>query len=270
MKATTRWTSLALAVLLLGACSQKRVHERPVLESGDRVSTAEERVGAERGEAIADRARSEEGRDEVVAEALADCEPAACEGVLQGEVRLGMTEAQVLAATGTTESAWRIRRAGGATVLTPRSLEGPPRDAVADLTMVRLADGRVSTIGYREAQGMRVVDAPADATREGRARALAEMLTREGDDLAARGDFVGALERYDRADILSDDPLLDYKIATALDKQLRPIEALIQYRLFLHRLELERIHARGEAAARLAEAIAQARQRVLILERESR
>lgn len=256
--------------LLVTACSQKRVHEDPIIEQGDRVATADDRASAERSDALADRVRAEEGRDDVVAEALADCAPAICEAVLRGEVSLGMNEVQVLAATGTTEAAWRIRRAGEATVLTPRSLERPPRDAIADVSMVRLADGRASTIAYREAQGMRVVESPEQATREGRARALAELLIAEGDDLAARGDFTGALNRFDRADILSDDPILDYKIAAALDKQLRPIEALIQYRLFLHRLEIERIRARGEASAMLADAIAQARQRVLILERETR
>ncbi len=269
MNARTRgWAVVGLAALV-AACAPKRVHERPIVEQGERIS-ADARVDSERAEATSDRERAEAGMAEVRAEALADCEPELCAAVLQGEVRLGMNEVQVLAATGTTESAWHIRRADGAVVLTPRSLERPPRDAVADVSMVRLADGRVSTIGYREAQGMRVVDTPEDATREGRSRALSEMLIREGDDLAAAGDFVAALDRYDRADVLSDDPLLDYKIAAALDKQLRPIEALIQYRLFLHRLELEEIYARGEAAAKLADAIAQARQRVLVLERQAR
>src|SRR5690606_14945170 len=77
-----------------------------------------------------------------------------------------------------------------------------------------------------------------------------------GDDLAARGDLDGALDRYDRAQVLQPDNVeLEYRIATVLDKQLRPIEALIRYQLFLHRLELEKIEAVGDAYAQLADAV---------------
>ena len=40
--------------------------------------------------------------------------------------------------------------------------------------------------------------------------------------------------------------------------------------LFLHRLNLETIEAEGAAAAQLAEAIALAQQRIVILERQTR
>ena len=82
------------------------------------------------------------------------------------------------------------------------------------------------------------------------------------------GAMVAALNRYDRADILRPgDPMTTYRIATALDKELRPIQALVQYQLFLHQLELERIDAEGDAAAKLADAIAQARARIIFIER---
>jgi tetratricopeptide (TPR) repeat protein len=216
------------------------------------------------------RAEREAHRSEIAADALRECGPETCEALLRGELALGMSEVEVLAATGTTPEAWFVRDAGPATVMTPVSAVDPPRDAVAGLAMVQLRDGRVARYGYRETRGLRVVDSPEDATLEGRAEGLADLLVREGDEYAAAGDFVRALDRYDRADVLTDDPLVAYKIGAALDKQLRPIEALIQYRLFLHRLELEKIEARGAAAGHLAEAIAQARQRVLILEREAR
>jgi hypothetical protein len=146
-----------------------------------------------------------------------------------------------------------------------------PGDAVGNVAMVQLADERVSRYGYEEAQGVRLVNEPFDATTEGRARAVANQRMREGDELAARGDFEGALNRYDRVSILTPgDPMVDYKIAQALDKALRPYDALIQYELFLHRLEIEKIEARGEAAARMAEAIALAQQRIVILERQAR
>lgn len=143
-----------------------------------------------------------------------------------------------------------------------------PRDQIGEVALVQLRNGRVSSYSYNEAQGIRVVQSPADATTSGRADALAEMLIREGDDLAARGDLDGALNRYDRASVLRpDDPELDYRIATVLDKQLRPVEALIRYRLFLHRLELEKIEAQGDAYAKLADAIARARERIIVLEK---
>ena len=102
----------------------------------------------------------------------------------------------------------------------------------------------------------------------GRAAAMADMLLREGDDYVARGEFDLALNRYDRAQVLRpDDPVISYRVATTLDKQLRPIEALIQYQRFLHQLELEKIEARGDAYAKLAEAIAHAKERIVVLER---
>ena len=137
--------------------------------------------------------------------------------------------------------------------------------------MLQLSNGRVSSYSYREAQGVRVVASASDATTAGRVDALADMLLREGDDLVARGDFNGALNRYDRAQVLRmNDPVVDYRIATVLDKQLRPIEAQIRYRLFLHKLELEKIKTTGEAYGHLANAIAHARERVIVLEKQTR
>jgi hypothetical protein len=48
---------------------------------------------------------------------------------------------------------------------------------------------------------------------------------------------------------------------------LRPREAELRYQLFLHRLEIEKIEAIGNANARLADAIVQARQRLIVLEK---
>lgn len=259
-----------LLAVLAAACTPKRVHEEPVIRQGDRVPTADAAI--ERSRAESAEAREARGRvDSLSARALADCEPEVCNAIARGEITLGMSAAQLLAATRTTESAWSIRSAGSADVFVPAAPAAPPRDVSGELAMVQLTDGRIAAIAYREAQGVRVVSQPADATTEGRAVQLAEMLLREGDDLAARGDLAGALDRYDRAHILRPhDPLTEYRIATVLDKQLRPIEALVRYRLFLHQLELEKIEATGRAYGYLAEAIAHARERVLILERQAR
>jgi hypothetical protein len=253
------------------ACTPKRVREEPILKNGDRIPTADAAIveASQRGEADRERIRAE--RDSLAAEALARCSPGICEAIARGEVVLGMNEVEVFAATGTTPDAWSIRHAGNGMILVPASLDRAPRDAVGQVAMVQLRGGRVSSYSYREAQGIRLVDEARDATTTGRADAVAEALIREGDDLVARGDLKGALDRYDRASILrAGDPLLDYRIATVLDKQLRPIEALIQYRLFLHRLELEKIEAVGDAYAKLADAIAHARERVIVLEKHER
>jgi tetratricopeptide (TPR) repeat protein len=201
---------------------------------------------------------------------MATCAGDICESVTRGELALGMNETQVLAATRTTYDAWTVRRTDGAAVLVPRSLEHSPQDATGEVAMVQLDNGRVHSYSYREAQGVRVVSTPEDATTTGRAVAMADMLIREGDDYAARGEFDMALNRYDRAHILKpDDPMITYRVATALDKQLRPIEAQIQYQLFLHQLELEKIDAYGDAYAKLAEAIAHAKERIVVIDRQN-
>jgi tetratricopeptide (TPR) repeat protein len=261
-------TILLLTVAALSACSPKRVHEKPIMRQGDRVGSADAMVAGVRNQSAEEQARAQDRVDASRAEALASCQGEICGALARGEVVLGMTETQVLAATGTTGDAWSIRRAGQASVLAPATRGMAPRDRVGELALVQLRNGRVASYSYQEAQGVRVVQSTRDATAAGRADALAEMLIREGDDLAARGDLDGALNRYDRADVLRrDDAELDYRIATVLDKQLRPIEALIRYQLFLHRLELEKIEVQGDAYAKLADAIARARERIVVLEK---
>jgi tetratricopeptide (TPR) repeat protein len=267
---TGRWLVLAVVAVAAG-CTPKRVHERPILQNGDRVQPVDAQLATERQIAEQERSAMQARRDSLAATALAECAPAVCAAIARGEVALGMTEAQVLAATRTTENAWNARRAGAATVLVPHSAGHAPKDAVGELAMVQVQNGRVSSYSYRESAGLRVVASAADATTAGRASALADMLIREGDDLAARGRLDEALDRYDRADVLRmNDPELDYRIASVLDKQLRPIEALIRYQLFLHRLELEKIEARGDAYAKMAAAMAHARERIIVLEQHRR
>ena len=264
---TARTAVLLALVVMAGACYPKRVNEPPILDNGDRVGTSAEAVERTRAESARERAETAERRDELAARALADCAPDVCEAIARGEVAVGMSEAQVLAATRTTESAWRVRDAGESSVMVPASLDVAPHDAVGEVALVQLRAGRVANYSYREAQGLRVVSSAAEATTDGRARALADALVREGDDYAARGDLGAALDRYDRAHVLGgDDPMVTYRIATTLDKQLRPIEAILRYQLFIHQLEIEKINARGEAAARIAEAIARAHERIIVLE----
>lgn len=258
---------LLLAALPLAACAPKRIHEQPILQNGDRVESTDATVEATRVQTARESTEMVKARDSVAAVSLANCAPAVCRAIARGEVAIGMSEAQVLAATRTTHGAWSVRDAAGTSVMVPAHATHAPRDVVGELAMLQLANGTVTSFSYREAQGVRVVASAQDATTAGRSAALADMLLREGDDLVARGDFDGALNRYDRAQVLRADPLVDYRIATVLDKQLRPIEAQIRYQLFLHKLELEKIKAVGDANAQLANAIAHAKERIIVLEK---
>jgi tetratricopeptide (TPR) repeat protein len=180
-----------------------------------------------------------------------------------------MNESQVLAVTRTTPAAWELRGDAGVVVMTPRAPTGAARDVIGEVVMVNLVDGQVRGYTYREPQGLRTVTNPAEATMAGRAAAQADALLMQGDDYALQGDLARALDLYDRADILRPNHAeTSLRIATTLDKSLRPFEAALRYRLFIHQLELERIHAHGEAAARIAEAITRAQERIIILERQ--
>ena len=272
---TSRIPQLAptLFITALAACSAnpKRVHEEPItiMHNGQRVEPPVRAMDAAATQALDATLQGRERRDSIAAVALAQCAPTVCAALGRGEVVLGMSEAQVLAATRTTDLAWTARRSGGVTVLSPREAEAGPRDAVGAVALVQLAGGSVTSLTYREPQGLRTVSAGTDVADAGRVRA--EALVREGDALAAAGDFTTALERYDRASVLwRGDAELQYKMATSLDKLLRPIEASLRYRLFLHQLELEKIEAVGNANAKLGEAIAHAHERIVVLDRPAR
>jgi hypothetical protein len=179
-----------------------------------------------------------------------------------------MSEEQVLAATRTTPQAWELRGTGAAMTMTARPDLGAPADAVGRIAFVTLQRGRVASYTYQEAQGYRTVATLADATPAGRASAQAEALLRQGDDFVAAGRLDLALERYDQADVLRPDhPETTLRIARTLDKSLRPLEAVMRYQMFLHQMELERIRAHGAVAANVAEAIALAHERIIVLDR---
>ena len=273
---STRFPQLAptlfIAALAAAACANpKRIDDGPitVMRNGERVNPPVRAIDAATTQALDAGIIGRERRDSLAAVAYAACAPDVCAALGRGEVALGMTDAQLFTATHTTELAWTARRSGNVTVLAPRDADVAPRDAVASLALVQLAGGTVASLTYREPQGLRTVSSASDATSANLARAAA--LTKEGDAMAAAGDFTAALERYDRASVVSEaDATLQYKMATALDKLLRPREAELRYRLFLHRLELERIDAKGTANAKLADAIAQARERIIVLDRRTR
>ena len=260
--------TMVLGLMVLAACSPKRIQQQPIMQMGDKVPDSDNRIAVASVESEAERRAITMRRDSIAIAALAGCTPAICDAVGRGELALGMNEAQVLAATRTTDGAWTTRRSAGSAVLVPRSVDALPRDMVANVAMVQLRDGQVASYTYRDARGLRVVDSPADATADARTAAMADALVREADEMVANGDMAGALDRYDRASTLKpQDAMLQYRIASILDRSLRPVEALMRYQRFLHQMELEKIEAHGDAYAKLADAIARARERVIILEK---
>lgn len=221
----------------------------------------------QQAQANAERQRARMGAvlDSIRGEALATCAGAICDAIDRGEVALGMTRTQVLAATATTPEAWDLRGtvqagslvAGGATI----------RDRIAEVVLVTLRGGSVVSYTYREPAGLRTVTSPADATLAGRRRATAEALLRQGDDLVAAGRSAEALARYDQADVMDpNNPETTLRIAKLLDQEMRPVEALMRYQKFLHEMEIERIHATGSANAELAAAVVAAQARVIHLQ----
>ncbi len=271
MNTTVKASVLLGAGVLLAACNgPRRVREQPILMNGDRTQSQERIIAAAAADGYSDNSMLTQARDSVYAKAVATCRGSICSSVVKGEISLGMTPAQAMAATRTAPTAWTIRESGAATVMVPRVLGNSPRDATGEVVMVQFDDDRVNAVSYRETLGIRVVSSPADTTTEGRATALAEALIREGDQFNAAGDRERALDRYDRALVLRrTDPMLEYKVATLLDLQMRPVEAQIRYQRFLHSLEIEKIRAQGDANAQMADAIARAQQRLIVLERQA-
>ncbi len=271
MHTTLKATILLGAALAVAACNgPRRVRARPIVENGDRTESQDRIIARAAAEGNTNTARLTRARDSIYARAVSRCKGSICASIAKGEISLGMTQEQVMAATRTSPAAWTIREARDATVMVPRYLGSSPRDATGEVVMVQFDDEELNAVSYRETQGIRVVSSPADTTTDGRAKAMADALIREGDQFNAAGDRAKALDRYDRALALkADDMMLEYKIATMLDLQMRPVEAQIRYQQFLQSLEIERIQVQGEANAQLADAIARAQQRLIVLERQT-
>lgn len=272
MKSHSIAAAAALGALTLAACAPRMQPVRAIQPNGAIVRSTQDRdIDHARAQTQSERARLAQEQDAVAGRALADCTPMLCNAIARGELAVGMTREQVLAATRTADAAWEQRGGGGITTLTARDDTRGPRDVTGPIAFVTLENGRVAGYAYREPQGIRLVSSAADATADGVARARAEAMLREGDEMALAGDFNRALDRYDRADVIAPNhPGVTLRIARALDKQLRPYEAMIRYQLFLHQLEIERIRAYGDAYAQYGAAVAEARSRILVLERNSR
>lgn len=268
---------VALFTLLLGvmlvatACAPypQRVDQPVTIPNNANVPQVDAATAA--GGTQAEYARIRYSADSVYALAIRNCAQGICDAIGRGEIIIGMTPEQVMAAARSGPQAWVLRRFDGFGTMVPASPNASPYDRVGQVMVVQLDRGAAAVVSRRGPQGIMVVSNPQDQTTQARARAQAEALVREGDDLVAANDMAGALNRYDRASVLDpDQPEIEYKAARLLDLQLRPQEALMRYQRFLLSMELERIKAQGEANARLAEAIALAQQRIVVLQREVR
>ena len=194
---TTLKTGLLLgAGVLLAACNgPRRIRERPIWSNGDRTPSQDRIIAGAAADGYSDNTMLTQARDSVYAKAAATCRGTICASVVKGEISLGMTPAQAMAATRTAPAAWTIRESGAATVMVPRVLGNSPRDQSGEVVMVQFDDDRVNAVSYRETQGIRVVSSAADTSTEGRATAMADALVREGDQFNAAGDRARALDR---------------------------------------------------------------------------
>lgn len=258
-------------VLLLAACAPypQRVRQ-PVTTPNN--ATVPATTGAEAATASQlALQRLKASADSVFTLSVANCTSTQCEAIARGEIVIGMSPDHVMAATRSAPQAWIVRVAGDFATMVPAVPSTKPYDRLGDVMMIQMERGGTRVISRRGPQGIMVVANPQDASTQAMARQQAELLVREGDDLVAANDLAGALNRYDRASVLDpQQPEIEYKAARLLDLQLRPQEALMRYQRFLLSLDLERIRAQGEASARMAEAIALAQQRIVILEKQVR
>jgi tetratricopeptide (TPR) repeat protein len=268
MNNLSRWAALA-GVAASAACAPHIRTLETVMDNGEVLHpTTEQTIERARAEGETQRDGLAQQRGAVTSAALASCAAEVCDAIARGELSLGMTEEQVFAATRTTPQAWELRGNGGAMLMTARSDLDVPADAMAKIALVSLQNGRVASYTYQEPTGFRTVASRADATFAGRSAAQADALLRQGDALVASGKLELALERYDQADILRPNHAeTTLRIARTLDKSLRPIEAIMRYQMFIHQMELERIRAEGDVAAKIAESIALAHERIIVLEK---
>lgn len=264
-----KWIAPLALAIAASACAPRVGPLARTVQQGEVLEPQAERVVQEtRVAAAAEQAQLAYEHDMAAAAALATCAPDVCAALARGELVIGMNQAQALAATRTTLAAWQLRQSGGVTLLTARSTVDLPEDRIAPVAWIGLRDGFVASYTYREPQGLRAVTQSADATLAGRSAARADALLLQGDEYVAAGQLELALERYDQADVLRPaHAATTLRIAQVLDKQLRPIEAVLRYQLFVHQLELERLRAEGEVAANITEAIARAHERIVVLER---
>ncbi|HEX8906412.1 MAG TPA: hypothetical protein VF771_16300, partial [Longimicrobiaceae bacterium] len=191
---TSALAAVALATLAAGACAPRMRPVRAVQPNGAIVrSTQDDDVARARSEGSNEHARLAQEQDQVMGAAMAGCTPMLCNAIARGELAVGMTREQVLAATHSSPGAWDERGGGGVTTMAPRDEAGGLKDVVSQVAFVTLQNGRVANYAYREPQGVRVVSSASDATADGQARARAEQLLREGDEFALAGDFDRAL-----------------------------------------------------------------------------
>ncbi len=133
-----------LILVLLAACGPYMQAPRPIMSNGATLrSTTDQTVARARVEGEAEQERIAAERAATASTALATCSPAICDAISRGELAIGMSEAQVLAATSTISGAWDLRGTGRTRVMSARAIGTGPSDAVAEIAYIALQDGRV-------------------------------------------------------------------------------------------------------------------------------
>jgi hypothetical protein len=213
----------ALIILVAGGCGSK--YKQPSIED---VDVVQPNLGTEPNTVDADIANARDRKDaldaeiareadSVAAAAMRECTAYTCGALQRRELALGMTLAQVLAATTSTRAAWSFRGDAGAHVMLPRNQA--VHDHTGQVALVAFRNGTAVSYAYRDPTGVRFVTAPADATTAGRRRTMAQRLIRDGDDLVAAGRLYEALDKYVEADILDpDDPATASRIDRLLSR----------------------------------------------------
>jgi hypothetical protein len=195
--------------MALAACSPTRVHERPILQNGDRVASSD---------AVVEAARQDAGRTSRATASSGTRRPRRPPwplraGHLRGDhARRGGDRhdgAQVLAATRTAEGAWQSRDAGDATVMVPaspswrrrmrgRAGHGPAAQRPRRVVQLQRGAGRAAGVEPRRTQRRRAVPrAGRHAAARGR-RLRGARRVRHGAEPLRPGAGAAARRRHDR------------------------------------------------------------------------
>ena len=261
------FSALLAGALTAAACSnQPRIGDVTTIQPNLSVTASRQEADADaagrRADSIA-KAMNSQGSD-YARQALTTCAPDICSAINRSELAIGMTRAGALTVTQSTPEGWIER--GGADFGTMTPKDRSIKDRVAEVALLSFRDGRLVSYTYRETTGLRSIEAPADATMDGRRHAQATSLLEQGDQMLAAGYADNALAKYDQADVMEPNtPATTLRIAKLLDQQMRPLEALMRYQKFLHEMDIERIKANGSANAELAAAVVAAQARVVHL-----
>ena len=117
MNNTLKTSMMLGAGVLLAACNgPRRIRERPIMTNGERTPSQDRIIAGAAANGYSDNSMLTQSRDSIYAKAVATCRGTICASVVKGEISLGMTPSQAMAATRTAPAAWTVREIGRAHV----------------------------------------------------------------------------------------------------------------------------------------------------------